>query len=190
MYIYIYIYIYIHIYIYITFKKSGYNQKLKYQNQHINRSSRKRKILWFNPLYSKHVKTNIGKIFMELISKRFPKQHKHYNIFNKNIIKLSYSCMPNMSSIITKQNKKSLNKKVETKERKFNCRDKTKCPIEGKCLTKCIVYKASVSSLNEAKQYLVTAKDEFKTRYNNHKTSFKNCKHMEKILSSPSISGC
>ena len=46
--------------------KSGYNQKLKYQNQHVNRYSRKRKIIWFNPPYSKHVKANIGKIFMKL----------------------------------------------------------------------------------------------------------------------------
>ena len=92
-------------------EKSGYNQKLKYQNQHVNRSSRKRKTIWFNPPYSKHAKTNIGKIFMKLISKHFSKQHKYYKIFDKNTIKLSYSCMPNMSSIITKHNKKFLNKK-------------------------------------------------------------------------------
>ena len=72
------------------------------------------KIIWFNPPYSKHVKTNIGKIFMKLISKHFPKQHKYYKIFNKNTVKLSYSCMPNMLSIITKHNKTFLNKKVET----------------------------------------------------------------------------
>ena len=70
------------------------------------------KIRWFNPPYSKHVKTNIGKIFMKLTSKHFPKQHK-YKIFNKNTVKLSYSCMPNMLSIITKH-KTFLNKKVET----------------------------------------------------------------------------
>ena len=50
-------------------EKTGYNQKLKYQNQHANRSSRKRKIIWFNRPYSKHVKTNIEKIFIKLISK-------------------------------------------------------------------------------------------------------------------------
>ena len=108
---------------------------------------------------------------MKLISKHFPKQHKYYKIFNKNTIKLSYSCMPNMSSIITKHNKKFLNKKVETEERKCNCRDKTNCPTEDKCLTKCIVHKASVSSSKATFFY------EFKTRYNNHKTSFKNRTH-------------
>ena len=158
-------------------EKSGSNQNLKYQNQHVNRSSCKRKIIWFNPPYSKHVKTNIGKIFMKLIREHFPKQHKYYKIFNENRIKLSYSCMINMSSIITKHNKKFLNKKVETGERKCNCRDETNCPMEGKCLTECILYKASVSSLNEAKHYLGTAKDQFKTSYNNHKTSFKNRTH-------------
>ena len=64
-------------------EKSGYNQKLKYQNQHVNRSSRKSKIIWFNPPYSKHVKTNIGKIFLKLISKHFPKQHKYYKSSTK-----------------------------------------------------------------------------------------------------------
>ena len=153
-------------------EKSGYNQKLKYQKQHVNR---------FPAPYSKHIKINIEKIFMKLISKHFPKQHKYYKIFNKNAIKLSYSCMPNMSSIITKHNKTFLNKKVETEERKCNCRDKTNCPMEGKCLTKCIVHKASVSSLNEAKHYLGTAENEFKTRYSNHKTSFKNRTHGKDI---------
>ena len=85
-------------------------------------------------------------ILGKFISKRFPKQRKYYKIFNKNTIKLSYSCMLNMLSIITEHNKKFLNKKVETEERKCNCRDKTNCLMEGKCLTKCIVNKASVSS--------------------------------------------
>ena len=36
-------------------------------------------ILWFNPFYSETVKTKIGKIFLQLIKKYFPKGHK----FNK-----------------------------------------------------------------------------------------------------------
>ena len=96
--------------------------------------------------------------------------------------------MPNMSNIITKHNKKVLNKKVETEKRTCNCRDKSSCPMEGKCLSKCIVYKADVKTANEMKYYLGSVKDQFKTRYNNHKKSFKN--RMKKRLSSRSIYEC
>ena len=32
-------------------------------------------LLWFNPFYSETVKTKIGKIFLQLIKKYFPKGH-------------------------------------------------------------------------------------------------------------------
>ena len=62
---------------------------------------RKRKIIWFNPPYSKNVKTNIGKIFFKLLHKHFPPSHSFHKIFNKKSVKISYSCMCNMSSIIS-----------------------------------------------------------------------------------------
>ena len=68
---------------------------------------RKRNIIWFDPPYSKSVKTNIGRIFIKLISKHFPPNHKFVKIFNKNTIKLSYSCMPNIRSKINGHNKKN-----------------------------------------------------------------------------------
>ena len=154
-------------------EKSGFKEKIEFQEQPQNRSRRQRKIIWFNPPYSSNVKSNIGKIFMKLIRKHFPKEHKFHKIFNKNTIKLSYSCMPNMESIITKHNNKILNKKTESHERSCNCRDKANCPMNGNCLKKCLVYKAQVSSIVETKYYLGTAEDTFKTRYNNHKKSFK-----------------
>ena len=50
--------------------KSGYKHKLKYKTNidtATNKKQRKRNIIWFNPPYSKNVKTNIGKIFLNLI---------------------------------------------------------------------------------------------------------------------------
>jgi hypothetical protein len=35
--------------------------------------SRARKVLWFNPPHSLNVKTNLGKEFLELLEKHFPK---------------------------------------------------------------------------------------------------------------------
>ena len=158
-------------------EKSGFKEKIEFKEQPENRSRRRRKIIWFNPPYSSNVKSNIGKIFMKLIRKHFPKEHKFHKIFKKNTIKLSYSCMPNMESIITKHNNKILNKKVESHERLCNCRDKPNCPMDGNCLKKCLVYKAQVNSVRETKYYLGTAEDTFKTRHNNHKKSFKHRKY-------------
>ena len=92
-------------------KNSGYKTKLQYQQPKENnkkKQKRKHNIIWFNPPYSKSVKTNIGRIFIKLISKHFPPNHKFVKIFNKNSTKLSYSCMPNISSKINGYNEKIL----------------------------------------------------------------------------------
>ena len=65
-----------------------------------NNRNRARNIIWFNPLYSQNVKTNIGKTFLNLVKKHFPRDHKLYKIFNRNTLKLSYSCMSSMSRLI------------------------------------------------------------------------------------------
>ena len=70
---------------------------------------RKRAIIWYNSPYSMNVKTNIGKTFFKLLQKHFPPTHPMYTIFNKNKIKISYSCFPNMGSIISLHNKHILN---------------------------------------------------------------------------------
>ena len=67
--------------------------------------NRSRNIIWFNPPFSQNIKTNIGKIFLKLIKKHFPNHHRLHKIFNLNTIKLSYSCMSNMSSFIKQHNR-------------------------------------------------------------------------------------
>ena len=62
-------------------KKNDENQKHK----------RKRNIIWFNPPYLKNAKTNIGKTFLQLLSKHFPKDQEMHKIVNKNTIKISCS---------------------------------------------------------------------------------------------------
>ena len=85
----------------------------------MNQKSRKLSMLWFNPPYSKSVKTNIGKLFLRLINKRFPPTHKNRKIHKRNAIKISYSCMPNMKSKVS-THKKRLNKPVNQNARKCN----------------------------------------------------------------------
>ena len=50
-----------------------------------------------------------------------------------------------MKSVIQKHNSKVL--KSHTNDmNKCNCRDKLNCPLNGNCLQKCIVYRATVES--------------------------------------------
>ena len=158
--------------------KSGYKHKLKYQaniNTANNKKQRKRNIIWFNPPYSKNVKTNIGKIFLNLIKKHFPSHHKFHKLFNKNTVKIIYSCTRNIKTIINSHNAKILFPKKSTEQRTCNCLNKENCPLEQKCLTTNIVYKAKVTSNNENHQekvYFGSCETTFKKRFSNHKKSF------------------
>ena len=84
---------------------SGYKENLTYQqNLTPSKKVRQRKIIWFNPPYSVNVETNIGKSFLKLIDKHFPKTNKFHKIFNRNNVKISYSCLPNFANKIKSHN--------------------------------------------------------------------------------------
>ena len=144
-------------------------------NDENQKRKRKRNIIWFNPPYSKNVKTNIGKTFLQLLSKHFPKDHQMHKIFNKNTVKVSYSCMNNISSILSTHNKNILN----PKQRSFgyNCRNKDNCPLDGECLTPNIIYRADITTDNDHKYYYVTSEATFKHRHSNHTRDFKHVKY-------------
>ena len=76
-------------------KESGFSEALNYIAPTTNKKqkNRKRKIIWFNPPFSRSVKSNIGRIFLRLLSKYFPRNHTMYKIFNTNTVKISYSCL-------------------------------------------------------------------------------------------------
>ena len=93
--------------------KSGFNDDVIYNpvlesNNSGRKNTRKRKVIWFNPPYSMNVETNIGKTFLKLVKKHFPCNNNFHKKFNKNAIKISYSCMRNISSIIASHNKSIL----------------------------------------------------------------------------------
>ena len=73
-------------------EKLGYQQKDVNANSNRNKKKHQRKIIWFKTPVSKSVKTNLGKEFFKLLKRHFPKCHKMSKIFNKNTVKLSYSC--------------------------------------------------------------------------------------------------
>ena len=161
--------------------KCGYEHKLQYNNTNANetneRRKRRRNVIWFNPPYSKNVTNNVGKYFFNLISKYFPATNKLSKIFNKNTLKISYCCMPNIKSITNAHNRKITTPTVtKVSEKTCNCLRKNECPIEGKCLSTNSLYEGTLTSTlpdYKPRTYAGISEPIFKSRHNMHNTSFK-----------------
>ena len=159
-----------------TLKQSGHKiQPLPFDRavEKNKRRQRRRKVIWFNPPYNNRVSTNIGKAFFHLLRKHFPPSNRLHKICNKNVVKPSYSCTPNMADILSAHNKKLLkshNGKPEFKP--CNCRYKPSCPLNGNCRDKAIVYQATVQAKDQSKNYIGLCETEFKARFYNHNHSF------------------
>ena len=160
-------------------KESGFSETLNYIAPTTNKEQkiRKRKIIWFNPPFSRSVKSNIGRTFLCLLSKHFPQNHTMHKIFNRNTVKISYSCLRNIGSIISSHNRNILSPKQQSFG--CNCRVRNECPLNGECQTPSVIYRADVvnDSNDEEKFYFGLADTTFKERYNNHNRDFKHEKY-------------
>ncbi len=76
----------------VVLRHSNFDHKLDYMKQAPQKThrNRQRNIIWFNPPFSKNVKTNIARNFLCLIDKHFPPNHKLHKIFNRNTVKVSF----------------------------------------------------------------------------------------------------
>ncbi|XP_047145701.1 uncharacterized protein LOC124818701 [Hydra vulgaris] len=165
-----------------AFKKAGYNCKLTYQPQVTSpkNKNRKRNIIWYNPPFSLNVETKIGNRLLALVDLHFPVNRKLRKIFNRNSIKVSYSCMQNIKCIISSHNHKILQSKRNITTKTCNCITKTACPLSNQCLVSNIVYQATVSSNDpdpKEKVYFGISETPFKLRYANHFKSFNAIKY-------------
>ena len=112
-------------------RMSGYAYNLKFNPAPQTPSSqdrRRRNIIWFNPPFNRNVLTHVGRAFINLVDKCFPTGHKLRKVFNRDTVKLSYSCTPSMKQLIDGHNKtilKKHNQPVQVKNVKTcNCRKK------------------------------------------------------------------
>ena len=131
----------------------------------------------------------MGHRFFALVDKHFPKDHKLRRIFNRNTIKISYSCMNNTKQIINNHKKRILNSSkhindttdnTNTKDTKnCSCQQKITCPLNGNCLQSSLIYEATITRKDNSttETYIRLAENNFKTRYRNHTTSFQHTKH-------------
>ena len=159
--------------------KSGYQEKLSYQPETVNVTSKRnrgRKIIWFNPPFSINVKSNIARDFLRLIDKHFPKEHRLNKIFNRNYVKVSYSCMPNFESYVKSHNTNALNDSKSNNSKKCNCRNKASCPLQGNCLIDSIIYRGNVTTSNKTDEnnYIGLTENPFKDRERYHHYTLQN----------------
>ena len=106
----------------------------------ITERKRQRNILWFNPPYSKTVKTKIGKFFLQLIKKHFPKEYKFHKTYSTKKCKQKHS---EIKLLLHAQHQKKNNahnreilRNTPSKNAKHcNCQQKENCPMNGACLS-------------------------------------------------------
>ena len=132
---------------------SGFKNDVEYvgsrvARDHVMKRNRVRRIAWFNPPYSKNVIIRVGHKFLKLIDKKFPIGSRLHKVFNRNTVKVSYSCTPNMGTIIKRHNARTCGagRAGGGQPRRCNCRRPEQCPLNGRCFTSRIVYKATVET--------------------------------------------
>ena len=140
--------------------------------------TRKRNIIWFNPPYNKSVVTNVGQRFLQLVDKHFKNPRSNVilkKLFNRNNLKISYSCTRNIKSFVSGHNKKIINESTESEARTCNCPRNTPCPLNGKCLSRNTVYAGTITSdipNYGSREYAGLCEPEWKSRQYNHTLSF------------------
>ena len=80
-----------------------------------------------------------------------------------------------MKTIIASHNKNILSNVPTTtlqQPKECNCRNKTECPLDGKCLQQNVVYQATITTDTATESYVGLGTN-FKEWYRNHQTSFR-----------------
>ena len=162
-------------------KKSGYSFEMKYdstareKDPSEKKKNRSKPVCWFNPPWSSSVKTPVGKLFLNIVTDCFPKENPLYKHFNRNTLKMSYSTCKNLKAHVSSHNRNILHPSIPENSG-CNCRNKTECPLQGKCLSSEIVYQADViEELSSAvKTYFGQTQRQFKQRFYEHTMSIKN----------------
>ena len=116
-------------------RNRGFKCKLKYEKLDVDKKRKKprnRHIMWYNPPYCSSVNINLGKEFLKLVDKHFPDSHFYNKIFNRKTVKISYSCMSNVKTLIQSHNKTVISNfnnrhiKANTNNNSINSNNKNK----------------------------------------------------------------
>ena len=105
-------------------------------------------------------------------------RHPLHKVMNRNTIKVSYRCMPNMQKAISSHNIKVC-KGGSTPQPIPNCNclgGLANCPVQGQCQTKGVIYQASVTRGDDhsVETYTGLTSRSFKERLYEHRSDFNN----------------
>jgi hypothetical protein len=125
---------------------------------------------------------------LRLLDNHFPKEHPLHHLINRNTVKVSYRCLPNLGKVISKHNSKVMKQSLQTEEnpqpaqnlenlqsQNCNCRNKEGCPLMGHCQERGVIYQATVLTEGERNQtYIGLTAGTFKKRFDGHTSTFRN----------------
>ena len=175
-------------------RKSGHSHVLEYspvQNRGTKKKNRRKSAIWFNPPFSLSVRSSVGKEFLALLDTSFPPSNPLHKLFTRQTLKISYKRMPNMAQAVSGHNAKLLKDDSLVEEMPgCNCRGgPANCPVEGKCLTSCVVYEARVTEQPSGKieTYTGVTGRRFKQRLYEHRTDMRKVKNRTKSALSSHI---
>ena len=163
--------------------KSGYKHKLKFSPPLDPPTPQKgkvrsRKVTWFNPPWNSAVKSNVGKQFLRIVDTSFPPNNPLRKLLNRNTVKVSYKCMPNMSSLVSSHNTKLLSDDTHQAVQGCNCQGgPANCPLTTpECGKDNVIYVSSITSPDGAEHYTGLTGGTFKKRWYKHTSDFRNIK--------------
>ena len=175
-------------------KKSGYDHEMKYEppkpSQGKSKNRKRNNIIWFNPPWSVNCKTKVAATFLKIVTTCFTKYHPLRKIFNRNTLKVSYSCLPNMAKVISNHNFKVKNQTKEKVDPGCNCKKGVNnCPLKGACQMQGVVYGAKVTNNSDqtSEFYTGLTARPFKKRLYEHTTSFNKEKKRHKTTLSDHV---
>ena len=113
-------------------------------------------------------------LFSCLLDEKFLKGHVLHRIFNWNTVKISYSCMLNLKQKIDGHNKSTLQKTNTIPPTACNCRQLAHS-LDCNCSKSAVIHQATVTMEDNrpAESYVGLTENSFKTRHENHKSSFR-----------------
>ena len=134
--------------------------------------NRNRKVFWFNSPFCK----------LTNIDNHFNRDNPLRKVFNKHIVKISYSFTRNMHNILNNHNKRLLDELIKNGRgpdvASRNCRSKGKCPLGRCCNSGNVEYQVCISPMehnkNRDRVYVGISAGNWKQRLYKHRHSFSN----------------
>ena len=114
-----------------------------------------------------------------LFDSAFPIKNPLRKLFTRQTVKVSYKCMPNMAQAVSRHNMKVLqgNQQQHLQQPGCHCRGgKATRPVQGRCKTDCVVYRATVKEImsGSMETYTGVTGNTFKERWYGHRGDMRN----------------